>query len=112
MSKKIVKLTESEIRQIISETLKNILTESKNHPLKEPYYNLINAIDSFVEILEQEYDSSDYEVKEAYDALMVAKDKVDDLVAHPDMGGGKKTWDVASNWFNNTFGEDELNNLY
>lgn len=87
--KKVISLNEEELTKMIHESVKKVLKES--YSLEQPYYNLMQAIDSFQEALERVYDINDGETKEAYIALNNAKTKISNLVRHPE--GPGNMWD-------------------
>lgn len=87
--KKVISLDEKELAKMIHESVKKILKES--YSLEQPYYDLMEAIDAFQEAMGSIYDINDGEVKEAYMALDNAKNKVNNMVRHPE--GPGNVWD-------------------
>lgn len=93
MMKKVY-LNENDLTKMIHESIKKILTLKESHALKQPYYNLIQAIEDFQNVLEVEYDMNDESIKRVYAALKNAESEVSDLVRHPEgRNGDMKVWD-------------------
>ena len=82
-----IRLTESQLHNVIKESVKRVLNEQMSD-LKEPYYKLNNAINGFVDVLE-----SNYVNDELVQKLKTIQDDVTDFCRHPDMGGNKMAWD-------------------
>lgn len=86
--------TKARIHQIVENSIRKVLKENETS-IKEPYYQLIDAIDKFEEAFENEYDTTDGANQEVISALEAAREKVDELVRHPEgNSGGTKMWDV------------------
>jgi len=84
--------TKARIHQIVENSIRKVLRENETS-IKEPYYQLINAIDKFEEAFENEYDTTDDINQEVISALEAAREKVDELVRHPEGNGSTKMWD-------------------
>ena len=82
-----IRLTESQLHNVIKESVKRVLNEQM-FDLKEPYYKLNNAINGFVDVLE-----SNYVNDELVQKLKTIQDDVTDFCRHPDMSGNKMAWD-------------------
>ena len=78
-----IRLTESQLHNVIKESVKRVLNEQMSD-LKEPYYKLNNAINDFVDVLESNYVNSELVQK-----LKTIQDDVTDFCRHPDMGGNR-----------------------
>ena len=85
--KRTIRLKESELKRMISESVRRVLNEQMSD-LKEPYYKLNNAINGFVDVLE-----SNYVNNELVQKLKTIQDDVTDFCRHPDVGGNKMAWD-------------------
>lgn len=84
--------TKARIHQIVENSIRKVLRENETS-IREPYYQLINAIDKFEEAFENEYDTTDNANQEVISALEAAREKVDELVRHPEGNGSTKMWD-------------------
>ena len=82
-----IRLTESQLHNVIKESVKRVLNEQMSD-LKEAYYKLNNAINGFVDVLESNYVNGELVQK-----LKTVQDDVTDFWRHPDMGGNKMAWD-------------------
>ena len=94
ITQKIMKyLTEDRIRRIVEDSIKKVLKESQ-YSIQEPYYALMDAINKFEEVFENEYDTTDGTNNEVIASLEAARKKIDDFVRHPEGNGNTKMWDV------------------
>ena len=82
-----IKLTELQLHNVIRESVKKVLKESMSD-IREPYYNLYNAIDNFLEVLQ-----SNYVNDELVQKLQSLQEDITDFCRHPDVGGNKMAWD-------------------
>lgn len=85
-------LTKERIHQIVESSVRKVLKENEAS-IKEPYYNLVNAIDAFESAFENEYDITDENNNEVITAIETARQKLDDFVRHPEGSGDTKMWD-------------------
>ena len=86
-------LTENKLRQIVKNSIKKVLKESR-YSIQEPYYTLMDAINKFEEVFENEYDTTDGTNNEVIASLEAARKKIDDFVRHPEgRNGSIKIWD-------------------
>ena len=91
--KRITRLTESDLHRIVKESVKRVLKESQ-YSIQEPYYTLMDAINKFEEVFENEYDTTDGTNNEVIASLEAARKKIDDFVRHPEgRNGSIKIWD-------------------
>lgn len=65
--------TKARIHQIVENSIRKVLRENETS-IKEPYYQLIDAIDKFEEAFENEYDTTDGVNQEVISALEVARE--------------------------------------
>ena len=82
-----IRLTESQLHNVIKESVKRVLNEQMSD-LKEPYYKLNNAINGFIDVLESNYVNGELVQK-----LKNIQYDVTDFCRHPDMGRNKMAWD-------------------
>lgn len=85
-------LTENKLRQIVKNSIKKVLKESR-YSIQEPYYALMDAINKFEEAFENDYDTTDGANNEVIASLEAARKKIDDFVRHPEGNGNTKMWD-------------------
>lgn len=85
-------LTENKLRQIVKNSIKKVLKESR-YSIQEPYYALMDAINNFEEAFENDYDTTDETNNEVIASLEAARKKIDDFVRHPEGNGNTKMWD-------------------
>lgn len=111
---KVIRLTESELHNVINETVKSILKEEfgqewnygndnewdddtnskESYSIKDQYYKLMTAIEDFKEVFENIYDLNEVENQEIFNALEMVQEKVNDFVRHPEgRDGDTKIWD-------------------
>ena len=86
-------LTENKLHQIVKNSIKKVLKESR-YSIQEPYYTLMDAINKFEEAFENDYDTTDGTNNEVIASLEAARKKIDDFVRHPEGHGNTKMWDV------------------
>ena len=84
-----IRLTESQLHNVIKESVKRVLNEQMSD-LKEPYYKLNNAINDFVDVLEADDVNSERGQK-----LRTIRGDGTDGCRHPDRGGNKMAWDAV-----------------
>ena len=72
--------------------MKRVLKESQ-YSIQETYYTLMDAINKFEEVFENEYDTTDGTNNEVIASLEAAREKIDDFVRHPEGHGNTKMWD-------------------
>lgn len=85
------RLTEAKIHQIVGDSIRKTLRESTTS-IKDSYYTLVNAINEFENAFQNEYDTTDESNAEIITALENAREKIDELVRHPEGSGGTKIW--------------------
>lgn len=85
-------LTENKLRQIVKNSIKKVLKESR-YSIQQPYYTLMDAINKFEEAFENDYDTTDGANNEVIASLEAARKKIDDFVRHPEGNGNTKMWD-------------------
>lgn len=85
-------LTENKLHQIVKNSIKKVLKESR-YSIQEPYYTLMDAINKFEEAFENDYDTTDGANNEVIASLEAARKKIDDFVRHPEGNGNTKMWD-------------------
>lgn len=85
-------LTENKLRQIVKNSIKKVLKESR-YSIQEPYYALMDAINKFEEAFENDYDTTDGANNEVIASLEAARKKIDDFVRHPEGNCNTKMWD-------------------
>lgn len=93
--KQTIKLRESELRRMISESVKRVLNEGQYDEIKKVYYQLINNIEELIDCL---YDNGYVgdgcpEGNEFVDKLESTKRDIVDFFRHPDVGGSARVWD-------------------
>jgi hypothetical protein len=87
--KKIIKLTESDLRKIIENSIKKTLTET-GMSTRDLYYQFANVYDNIINWGE-EIDTEDS--NKIIEAAKILLNAFDDYTRHPDVGGSAKIWD-------------------
>ena len=89
--KRTIRLTESDLHRVISESVKRILKESNSE--RAAYEALSQAIDDMQMVLATEYD--DPEATDLYDLLMQVEEKMTSFFQHPELSPRMK-WEGSS----------------
>ena len=94
MNKTLIRLTESELHDMIMESVKGVLTEN-NMAIKNLYYQLRDTLDNFIEALYNEGYAGEGcdEGNELVARLSSTREAIEDYFRHPDVGGSKTIFD-------------------
>ena len=92
--KKVIKLTESDLHNIVTKSVNRILKENRLD-VKTLYHDLIDKLDTFIDALYDEGHAGEGCDKgnKLVEDLKSAKNSVKDYFRHPDVGGNTTVWD-------------------
>lgn len=91
-----VRLTESDLHNIVKESVKRVLNEGGYAKIKKLYYQLMDSIDSFIDCLYDEGYAGDevcVEGNELVEKLKSTWDYIHSFFAHPEGTRGQRVWD-------------------
>ena len=96
MKKNRIRLTESDLHNIIKESVKRVLNEEGYAEIKKIYYPLMDNIESFIDCLYDEGYAGDgcVEGNKLVEKLKSTSDNIFDFFLHPEGTNGKRVWDA------------------
>lgn len=93
--KKIIKLRESELKRMITESIRKVMNEGEYDEIKEIYYQLMDNIEALIDCLYDKGYAGDgcVEGNKLVEKLSSIREDIFNFFAHPDVGGNKRVWD-------------------